>query len=275
MQPTRSNSGSNKAGGATEPTAAIKVGVMGGASDVGNAEHMARAHALGRAIAAHGCVLVTGACPGLPLAAACGAKEGKGLVIGISPALNRDEHVRKYESPTAFHDVLIFTGSGLMGREVINIRTSDIVVIAGGRSGTLGELAIAYDEGKLIGVLTGMGGISDLVKDILTACAKDTGARAIYDPDPERLVGQLLTAYSATGTPKRPTAPHADPIVLDPVCGMRILPAAAAAQRVTEGRPVWFCSLACAKRFDADPTHFAGTAVSPYFPSAQPPDSPG
>ena len=39
-----------------------------------------------------------------------------------------------------------------MGREVVNIRSSDIVVIVGGRSGTLGELAISCDEGKLIGV---------------------------------------------------------------------------------------------------------------------------
>ena len=42
-----------------------------------------------------------------------------------------------------------------MGRELINIRSSDIVVVVGGRSGTLGEFAIAYEEGKLIGVLTG------------------------------------------------------------------------------------------------------------------------
>src|SRR5207244_9938763 len=52
-------------------------------------------------------------------------------------------------------DVLIYTGSGLMGREITNIRSCDIVVIVGGRIGTLGEFAIAYDEGRLIGVLTG------------------------------------------------------------------------------------------------------------------------
>src|SRR5437667_448881 len=52
-------------------------------------------------------------------------------------------------------DVLIYTGSGLMGREITDIRTCDIVVIVGGRIGTLGEFAIAYDEGRLIGVLTG------------------------------------------------------------------------------------------------------------------------
>jgi len=129
---------------------------------------------LGKAIAQADCFLVTGGCPGLPLEAARGAKTVGGFVLGISPGLSEDEHLSKYRSPTDYHDVLVFTGSGLMGREVVNIRSSDIVVIAGGGSGTLGEIAIAYDEGKLIGILTGTGGISDMTKEILAACNKQT-----------------------------------------------------------------------------------------------------
>src|SRR5581483_4517760 len=136
------------------PGMPLKIGVMGGATGLITREQMEKAHELGRAVAQNGCVLITGACPGLPLAAACGAKQAGGLVVGISPGLSLDEHLHKYHSPAEFHDVLIYTGSGLMGREVVNIRSSDMVVIIGGRSGTLGELAIAYDEGKLIGVLT-------------------------------------------------------------------------------------------------------------------------
>lgn len=161
---------------------ALKIGVMGGAGKHIPRKYLVKAHRLGMAFAVRGCALVTGACPGLPLAAAGGAKRSGGLVIGISPGLSLEEHLFKYDSPTEWHDVLIFTGSGLMGREVVNIRSSDIVVIIGGGSGTLGELAIAYDEGKLIGVLTGTGGISDLVRDILRACAKKTGALYIFRP---------------------------------------------------------------------------------------------
>ena len=174
---------------------AVKVGVMGGATDGISAEVLEKAERLGRAIAGRGCVLITGGCPGVPLASARGANQEGGLVVGISPGLSLDEHVNKYHSPTEFHDVLIFTGSGLMGREVVNIRSSDLVLIVGGRSGTLGELAIAYDEGKLIGVLTGTGGISDLVREILEACNKHTGARVVYDADPERLVAECLRVY--------------------------------------------------------------------------------
>jgi uncharacterized protein (TIGR00725 family) len=173
----------------------LKVGVMGGASGAFSANALEKAYALGRAVAQNGCLLVTGGCPGLPLAAARGAKEEGGFVVGISPGLSLDEHITKYDSPSEFHDLLIFTGSGLMGREVVNIRSSDIVVIIGGRSGTLGELAISYDEGKLIGILTGTGGISDMAREILAVCEKDTGARVAYDEDPDRLVQHLVRLY--------------------------------------------------------------------------------
>jgi predicted Rossmann-fold nucleotide-binding protein len=90
-----------------------------------------------------------------------GAKAAGRLVVGISPGLSIDEHRGKYRSPADGFDVLIYTDSGLMGREITNIGSCNIVVIVGERTGTLGELAIAYDEGRLIGVLTGTGGRHD------------------------------------------------------------------------------------------------------------------
>jgi uncharacterized protein (TIGR00725 family) len=152
---------------------------------------------LGRAIAEHGCALITGACPGLPQAAVNGANEVGGLVVGISPALSLQEHVQRFQSPTVGYDVIIYTGSGLMGREIENIRSSDIVIIAGGHSGTLGEFAIAYDEGKLIGVLTGTGGVADAIRDLVVLVNKQTGAAVLYDDDPEHLVQRLLDYYYA------------------------------------------------------------------------------
>jgi hypothetical protein len=65
------------------------------------------------------------------------------------------------------------------------------------RSGTLGEFAIAYEEGKLIGVLSGTGGITDALRHMETALRKETGAEVIYDPDPARLVDRLLGRYQA------------------------------------------------------------------------------
>ncbi len=173
----------------------MTIGVIGSAADDLDPEALALSYALGQAIARHGCTLVNGACPGFPYHAARGAKDAGGFTVGISPALSLDQHLHDYRSPADYLDVIVYTGSGLMGREVTNIRSSDIVVIVGGRSGTLGEFAIAYDEGKLIGVLEGSGGITEALPAIVEICHKDSGAHLIYDTDPERLVARLIDYY--------------------------------------------------------------------------------
>ena len=152
---------------------------MGSASGKLSKKHKKAAYDLGLTIAENDCITITGACPGLPLEAAKGASYAGGLVIGISPGLSEWEHIHRYKSPIEYHDILIYTGSGLMGREVTNIRSSDIVIIVGGHSGTLGEFSIAYDEGKLIGVLQGTDGIASDMEVIVKIIKKKTGAKLI------------------------------------------------------------------------------------------------
>jgi uncharacterized protein (TIGR00725 family) len=176
----------------------IRVGVMGAASEPADSGVAALCRSLGRMIAERGACLLTGACPGLPHEAVLGAKEIDGHVVGISPAATLREHVETFRSPYREYDVLIFTGLGLMGRELVNIRSSDIVVVIGGRSGTLGEFAIAYEEGKLIGVLSGTGGITEALHSIEASLRKETGAEVIYDADPTQLIDRLLARYQSS-----------------------------------------------------------------------------
>jgi len=176
----------------------LTVGVMGSAAADGYDGEGILAYNLGNAIADRGYILMSGACPGLPYEAARGAKDAGGQSVGISPALSLHEHLYRYRSPGDAFDVLIYTGSGLMGREVTNIHSSDMVVILGGRSGTLGEFAIAYDEGKLIGVLLGTGGITEEIGRIIKTFDKDTGARLIYDRDPVALLERLSEIYETS-----------------------------------------------------------------------------
>jgi len=173
----------------------IKIGVMGSAGGHMDEHVVERCRELGRAIADEGCAILTGGCPGLPHHAIIGCKEHGGMTIGVSPALSLQEHVETYRSPIDHIDVMIYTGSGLMGREVVGVRSCDIVIIVGGRSGTLGEFAIAYDEGRPIGVLTGTGGIADHVDDFLPIIQKATGSRITFDDDPRRLVQRCVASY--------------------------------------------------------------------------------
>ena len=83
-------------------------------------------------------------------------------------------------------------------------------MVIGGRSGTLGEFAIAYEEGKLIGVLTGTGGITEALHSIEASLHKETGAEVIYESDPAQLIDRLLTRYGSPDyvCPCRPTSAH-------------------------------------------------------------------
>lgn len=179
----------------------IQIGVMGSSGGSISDEQLELARRLGRRIADHDCTIVTGACPGLPHAAVLGAHEAGGVSLGVSPALTREEHVDVYHSPIQPYTTMVFTGSGLMGRETHNIHSSDFVLFIAGRSGTLGEFCIAYDEGKLIGVLLHSGGVSDRVETIRDLVDKETGAVIVTDSDPEALVDRCLDVYLKNSLP--------------------------------------------------------------------------
>ena len=170
-------------------------GVMGSAGGEMPESAREKIYDLGAEVGKRGYTLVTGIAPGLPHDSVLGSKSEGGLTIGISPAQSLTEHIERYKSPTRGYDIIVYTGSGLMGREVENIQTCDAVVIVGGRSGTLGEFAIAYDQAKIIGVLEGTGGIADRIDDLLKVINKDTGAKVIGHSDPIKLVELLEQAY--------------------------------------------------------------------------------
>jgi len=196
----------------------VVFGVMGGAGGKmpkGVAESMTR---IGAAIAKKGGVVLTGACPGLPDLAVKGAKAKGGLSVGISPHSSFAKH-RKAGAPTNF-DVLQTTRvpaahrckgrPNFMGREIDNIERSDVVIVAGGRFGTLGEMAIALEERRPVGILTGSGGVADVAKKVIAAstrAGKPPGAPVIYDSNPVRLVNRLYKAkqkHDARGAPRGP-----------------------------------------------------------------------
>jgi hypothetical protein len=180
----------------------VVVGVMGASeTDALTEPERARvrdlAEALGAALAKMGCILVTGATTGLPdLIARAFRRHGGGIVLGISPAANRIEHGERYKLPNDSADVIVYTGFGLKGRNVVNVRTADIVLLFGGATGTLNEFTIAYDEGKIIGVLEGSGGIADHIRDVIGFCKKPCSGVVLFESDPEKLVQRCLMALN-------------------------------------------------------------------------------
>jgi uncharacterized protein (TIGR00725 family) len=171
-------------------TTKIKIGVMGSAEAVTALRESAIA--LGRAIANREAVLLTGATTGLIYEIGIAASDAGALHIGVSHASDEREHIERYQLPLDACSVIIYTGFGLKGRNVVLVRSCEIALFVAGSIGSLNEFTIAFDEGKIIGCLTGTGGVADQVKDLVRTFPKPTKARILYDDDPERLVDRCL-----------------------------------------------------------------------------------
>ena len=147
---------------------------------------------VGRAIAKAGAVIVTGATTGIPYWAAKGAKEAGGISIGLSPAASEKEHIKVYNLPIDYFDLIIYTGFNYSGRNLLLVRSSDASVIICGRMGTLNEFTIAFEDGKPIGILSGSGGTLDLIDDIVAQSHRVNPGGIIYDSDPDTLVTKII-----------------------------------------------------------------------------------
>jgi len=175
------------------------VGIMGASendalTESAKARLKQLAERLGAALAQRDCFLITGATTGLPDLVAKAFRKHGGFALGVSPATDRKEHAERYKLPDDGADVIVYTGFGYKGRNVINVRSSDIVIIFGGAIGTLNEFTIAYDEGKIIGVVEGSGGVAAHIKEIIDFCKKPTRGVVLYDKDPEKLAQRCLEA---------------------------------------------------------------------------------
>ncbi|MFO7567671.1 MAG: TIGR00725 family protein [Enhygromyxa sp.] len=106
----------------------------------------AAAEELGRLAIEAGFRLVSGGRDGVMEAASRGARAApswrEGDVIGILPSYDRAE-------ANAHVDVVIPTGLGI-ARNVVVVASADVVVALAGGSGTLSEIAIAWQLGKPI-----------------------------------------------------------------------------------------------------------------------------
>jgi uncharacterized protein (TIGR00725 family) len=170
----------------------IKVGVMGSAEESSSPSLIEKVVALGQAIAARDAILLTGATTGLVYAAGKAAHDAGALHVGISPANDEREHVERYGLPTDACDAIIYTGFGLKGRNVVLVRSCDVVLFIAGSIGSLNEFTIAYDEGKIVGCLTGTGGVADEISGLIETIQKPTKARVIYDNDPVHLLERCV-----------------------------------------------------------------------------------
>ncbi|MCK9344756.1 MAG: hypothetical protein M0P64_01365 [Candidatus Pacebacteria bacterium] len=155
---------------------------------------------LGREIIRQGGILVTGATTGFPLWAAMGAKEVGGVSIGLSPASTEKEHVETYGLPLDYLDIIVYTGFGYSGRNLLLTRASDAVVVGCGRIGTVNEFTIAFEDHKPIGVLRGPWEMDEVLEDMLEKSHRKEEGKVVFAESPKELVARMIESVQAGKT---------------------------------------------------------------------------
>jgi uncharacterized protein (TIGR00725 family) len=123
----------------------VQISVIGGGT--AEREVLDQAEEVGRRIAEAGAVLVCGGTTGVMEAAARGAGEAGGVVIGVLPGLSPDDGTEHLTHAIA-------TGVG-HARNLAVVASGDAVIAVGGEWGTLSEIALARRlERPVIGLET-------------------------------------------------------------------------------------------------------------------------
>lgn len=151
-----------------------------------------KASELGAIIAKHDAITTIPAVTGFPFWVAKGAKKANGQVIGFSPASDESEHVHVYDLPTQYMDVIIYSGFGYAGSDLLLSRSSDAVIFGYGGVETIHEFWVAFQEDKPIGVLKGQWSTDEVLHDLLKSNPEFKHDNIIFDDDPQRLVEQLI-----------------------------------------------------------------------------------
>ncbi|MBI3334950.1 MAG: LOG family protein [Candidatus Portnoybacteria bacterium] len=138
----------------------LQIGVMGSAADLKYSKKIEKlAEKVGYWVAKNGAALIFGAekdYDSLSTAACRGAKKARGLTIGVTYGKGFDIFEKK--------NVDVVIASGLErggGRELTLVLSCDAIIALNGGSGTLTEIAIAYQANIPVVVLKNTGGWSE------------------------------------------------------------------------------------------------------------------
>ncbi len=142
----------------------LQIGVMGSAADLDYSDEVQKlAEDIGKLLAENGATLVFGAekdSDSLSTAACRGAKSAGGLTVGITYGKGKKVWER--------NDADFIVASGLErggGREMALVLSCDAVIAVSGGSGTLTELAVAYQGDIPMVAMKGVGGWSEKLAD--------------------------------------------------------------------------------------------------------------
>lgn len=179
------------------------IGVFGSSGEEVDTKSKEKAKELGIVLSSYKITIITGACSGLPyLAALHGSKNGN-PVWGYSPKI--DLEGQKQFTPKddlSIYSKIFFVPFGFefhqneqvckKYRNVVSTANCDAGIIISGTWGTMNEFTNLYDMGKIIGILTGTGGVADELPRLIKKIVKKRKAKVLFDSNSESLVDRVL-----------------------------------------------------------------------------------
>jgi predicted Rossmann-fold nucleotide-binding protein len=160
------------------------------------------AQIIGEEIFKSGSIIVSGACKGLPFDAVKKVKELGGYSIGYSAVTKKSNHEKLMKTPVSYYDDLVLIpghykhkenlAACLKYRNVASVIDCDAAIFISGRWGTLNEFAIAYDTGKIIGIISEVGKFASQVRHLIDFFNKDTKGKVIFDNNPRCLFQNII-----------------------------------------------------------------------------------
>lgn len=187
-----------------------KIGIFGSAVNT-NQSTINQARILGRTLGQRrDVIIITGACSGIPYQVALAAHSVRSAtpIWGYSPVttLKAQKDFTPHDD-LSLYTKLIFTPKTFpfsshlavskKYRNVISTATCDGGIIIAGRWGTLNEFTNLIDMGKVIGVLTGTGGITAYLPSLVRNIKKEGTGKVIFSRQPKTLVNRLIHELSS------------------------------------------------------------------------------
>ena len=152
----------------------LQIGVMGSDGAICSKKAYRLAREVGKEIAKHNCITLTGGGSGVMEATCRGAKGKGGLTIGILPGHTKAEANR-------YLDIVIVSGMGF-ARNMLNIKSCEGVIVIEGGAGTLTEAAYAYQKKIPAVALVGSGGTADHIAGTILDIREHEKILPVYSP---------------------------------------------------------------------------------------------
>jgi len=178
-----------------------KIAIFGSATNESN-KTIEKAKIIGKELARSKAIVINGATSGIPYVAAYEAYRNGAKIWGFSPASNLQGQKEIFPEDKIKYSKLIFIPKNYQFinnidvcrkyRNVTSTATCDAGIIIAGRWGTMNEFTNLKDMGKVIGVLTGSGGIADEIKKLNKKINKESLSSLVFDSNPKNLVSKVL-----------------------------------------------------------------------------------